>query len=115
MKKEKAKSRTALPVIEEKILGLSSEAAEKMKGALERHSALGVRVSAKQNENGSISFSLDLEDSAYPNDLVVEEKGVKLFLDPSTAKLSQGVEIRYVETERGSGFAFVSPYGCGPG
>jgi iron-sulfur cluster assembly protein len=90
---------------------LTAEAAEKIKNALQRHAASGVRIRAKQNERGRVSFSLDVEDEARPDDQVVEDKGIKLFVDPSSTQYVQGIEIRYVTTEKGSGFSIVNPAG----
>jgi iron-sulfur cluster insertion protein len=56
-----------------------------------------------------VSFSLDVEEEARPDDLVLEDKGVKLFVDPLSAQYVQGIEIRYVRTEKGSGFSIVNP------
>ena len=81
---------------------------EKIKHALEQYSASGVRIIAREKERGSLSFSLDLEQEARPDDLVLDEKGVKLCLDPSTARHIKGFEIIYVETEKGSSFATVN-------
>lgn len=93
------------------MMTITAEAAEKIKNALQRYSASGVRIRAKRNERGSVSFSLDVEDEARLDDLVVEDKGVKLFVDPSSTQYVQGVEIRYVTTEKGSGFSIVNPGG----
>ena len=109
MRKKKRSVQKSLEVIPEKMVTLTAESAEKIKNALQRYSASGVRIRAKQNERGSVSFSLDVEDEAQSNDLVLDDKGIKLFVDPSSTRYVQGIEIRYVETERGSGFAVVNP------
>ena len=58
-----------------------------------------------------MSFSLDVEDEARSDDLVLVDKGVKLFVDPSSTQYVQGIEIRYVTTEKSSGFSIVNPGG----
>ena len=102
-------SRKSLEVIEVKRVTLTREAAEKMKKALQQCAASGVRIRARENEKASLSFSLDLEEEARPDDLVLEEEGIKLFLDPSSYRHVEGIEIKYVETENRSGFAIVNP------
>ncbi len=102
-------SRKSLEVIEAKRVTLTREAAEKMKKALQQRAASGVRIRARENEKGSLSFSLDLEEEARPDDLVLEEKGIKLFLDASSNRHVEGIEIKYVATENRSGFAIVNP------
>ena len=109
MSEEKTKSKNSLEVIPNNMVSLTSEAAEKMKTALRRYSASGVRIHATQNKRGGVSFSLDVEEEARSDDLVLEDKGVKLFVDPSSTQHIQGIEIRYLKTERGSGFGIVNP------
>ena len=109
--REKKTAQKPLQVIQEKTVTLTAEAAEKIEYALKRYSASGVRIQAKRNERGGVSFSLDVEDKAHSDDLVLEDKGIKLFVDPSSSQHVQGVEIRYVKTEKGSGFSIVNPGG----
>lgn len=111
MKKEKTNSKNPLSIVGKNAVTLTTEAAENLKRALERYSASGVRVLGRQNKNGTPSYSLNLEENSRKDDLVLEDKGVKLFLDLTSAKLVRGFEIRYVKTERASGFAFVNPGG----
>ncbi|MFQ5853115.1 MAG: HesB/IscA family protein [Candidatus Binatia bacterium] len=112
----RTRTKKSLEVSQGKRVTLTQEAAEKIKQALEEFSASGVRVQAKQNKKGALSFSLDLEEAASSDDLVLDEKGIKLFLDPSSTQHIQGIEIQYVKTEKGPGFAIVNTtYGCGPG
>lgn len=108
---ERKKTKKPLQVIQERMITLAPEAAEKMKNALQRYSASGVRIHAKRNEKGGVSFSLDVEDEGRSDDLVLEDKGVRLFVDLSTIQHVQGIEIRYVTTEKGSGFSIVNPGG----
>lgn len=109
--REKNETKKPLQVVQEKMITLTPEAAEKIDSALRRYSASGVRIQAKRNDRGGVSFSLDVEDEARSDDLVVEDKGVKLFVDPSTTQYVRGMEIRYVTTEKGSGFSVVNPGG----
>ena len=106
----------SLEVIPGQRVTLAAEAAEKIRHALERSSASGVRILVRKNKKGALSFSLDLEEDAHPDDLVLDEKGIKLFLDPFSAERLQGLELKYVETKNRSGFAIVdTSSGCGPG
>ena len=112
----RTRSKKSLQVPPGKRVTLTAEAAEKFRHALELSSASGVRVLVRKNKKGALSFSLDLEDDAHPDDLVLDEKGIKLFLDPFSAERLQGLEIKYVETKNRSGFAIVNTSsGCGPG
>ena len=111
MREKKRTAKKTLQVLPSERMTITTEAAEKIKKALQRYSASGVRIQAKRNERGGVSFSLDVEDEARLDDLVLEDKGIKLFVDPSSCQHVQGVEIRYVKTEKGSGFSFASPGG----
>lgn len=108
---ERKRTKKSLEVMPQNTVTLTAEAAEKIKQALKRYSALGVRIQTRPNERGGISFSLDVEDEARADDLVFEDKGIKLFVDPSSTQHVQGIEIRYVKTEKGSGFSIVNPAG----
>jgi iron-sulfur cluster assembly protein len=111
MSEKKRTAKKTLQVLPNEMMTITAEAAEKIKNALQRYSGSGVRIQAKPNERGRVSFSLDVEDEARSDDLVLEDKGVRLFVDPSTIQHVQGVEIRYVTTEKGSGFSIVNPGG----
>lgn len=108
---DRERTKKSLEVIPNTTVTLTAEAAEKIKQALQQYSASGVRIQARTNERGSVSFSLDVEDEARADDLVLEDKGIKLFVDPSSTQHIQGIEIRYVKTEKGSGFSIVNPAG----
>lgn len=108
---ERKRTKKSLEVMPQNTVTLTAEAAEKIKQALKRYSVPGVRIQTRPNERGGISFSLDVEEEARPDDLVLEDKGIKLFVDPSSTQHVQGIEIRYVKTEKGSGFSIVNPAG----
>ena len=100
MSEKKRTAKKTLQVLPSEMMTITAEAAEKIKNALQRYSASGVRIQAKRNETGAVSFSLDVEDKARLDDLVLEDKGVKLFVDRSSTQHVQGIEIRYVTTEK---------------
>ena len=105
-------------VIQGTMVTLTDEAAAKIKPALERFSASGLRITAKQDEQGVPTYGFDLEQGSRPDDLVVEEKGIRIFVDPGSAPHLRGMEIHYIETEQGPGFAVIDPSatcGCGTG
>lgn len=109
MRGKKSDIKKTLEVIPNRMVTLTAEAAEEIRKALQRYSAPGIRIRVTQNERGGVSFGLDVEEKAHSNDLVLEDKGVTLFVDPSSTQYVQGTEIRYVKTEKGSGFAIVNP------
>ena len=111
MSEKRRTAKEILKVLPNEVITITAEAAEKLKTALQHHSASGVRIQAKRNDRGDVSFILELEDEAALDDVVLEDQGVKLFVDPSSRQYLQGIEIRYIKTEKGSGFSIVSPGG----
>jgi iron-sulfur cluster assembly protein len=109
--REKKTTKKPLEVIPHKMVTLTAEAAEKIKNALNRYSASGVRIQAEQSDSGTMSFSFNVEDKPRSDDLVLEDNAIKLFVDPSSTQYVQGIEIRYVRTEKGSGFSIANPAG----
>lgn len=108
---DRKRTKKSLEVMTQNAVTLTAEATEKIKQALKRYAGSGVRIQARPKERGMVSFSLDVEDEARSDDLVLEDKGIKLFVDPSSTQYVQGIEIRYVKTEKGSGFSIVNPAG----
>jgi iron-sulfur cluster assembly accessory protein len=101
----RGKFNKSLNVIPNTTVTVTDEAAAKIREALNESPSAGIRIHANQNERGTVSFTLNLEDEIRSDDLVLDQKGIKFFIDGSTARHMQGMEIRYVTTERGSGFA----------
>ena len=108
---DRKRTKKSLEVIPNTMVTLSADAAEKIKDALKRFSGSGVRIQARPSKRGRVSFSLDVEEQARPDDLVLEDKGIKLFVDPLSTQHVQGIEIKYVKTEKGAGFSIVNPAG----
>ncbi|MFQ6028237.1 MAG: HesB/IscA family protein [Dehalococcoidia bacterium] len=101
-----------------RLVTLTDEAAGKIKPALERFSASALRITAEQDEAGTVNYSFDLEQERRPDDLVLKENGVTVFVGQASVPYLQDREIHFIETERGPGFAVVDPSascGCGDG
>jgi len=67
----------------------------------------------RQGDPGESRFFLSAED-----DLVLDQDGFKVFIDPFSAQYINGVMIDYVTSMQGSGFTFKNPNatgGCGCG
>jgi len=63
-------------------------------------------------------YRLAFDDQIAEDDELLEEKGIKLVVDPLSARYVEGASIDYVETELGAGFKIdnpnvVSTCGCG--
>ena len=79
---------------------------------------LKFRVYIQGGGCSGFQYSLNIEDAPEGDDEVLEVEGVKLFVDPFSAQYLEGVEVDYVSSMMGSGFAFRNPNaagGCGCG
>ena len=78
----------------------------------------GLRVSVQPGGCSGFKYGLLIEDAAAEDDLIVEQEGFKVFVDPFSAQYLNGVTIDYVSSMQGSGFTFKNPNstgGCGCG
>jgi iron-sulfur cluster insertion protein len=79
----------------------------------------GLRVRLVGGGCSGMSYELGWEDQESSGDEVVEQRGIKLYIDQHSAGYLQGSEIDYVANEMlGSGFAIKNPNvqsscGCG--
>ena len=78
----------------------------------------GLRVSVLPGGCSGFKYSLNIEERALDDDMVVDVGGVRVFVDGFSAQYLSGVTIDYVSSMQGSGFTFSNPNatgGCGCG
>src|SRR4249919_2922597 len=78
----------------------------------------GLRVSVQPGGCSGFRYGLLIEEKSAEDDLVIDQEGVKVFVDPFSAQYLNGVTIDYVTSMQGSGFTFKNPNatgGCGCG
>ena len=80
--------------------------------------SLGVRVSVKTGGCAGMSYVMEYTKEVNPNDEVIEEKGVKAFVDSAAIMYLLGTEMDYKKEELSSSFVFNNPNetercGCG--
>src|ERR687894_3301303 len=78
----------------------------------------GLRVSVQPGGCSGFKYGLLIEDQAAEDDLVLDQDGFRVFIDPFSAQYISGVVIDYVTSMQGSGFTFKNPNatgGCGCG
>ena len=102
------------------IIKLSDKAALKIKEIMScaEKNAIGVRVSVKSGGCAGMSYVMEYAKEINPNDEVVEEKGVKVFIDPAAVMYLLGTEMDFKKKEFSSEFIFNNPNetercGCG--
>src|SRR5262245_43216 len=79
---------------------------------------LGLRLSVQPGGCSGYSYGMSFAESTEPGDWVGEFGGVKVFVDPQSAPVLQGVQVDWVETLEATGFAIRNPNavrscGCG--
>lgn len=78
----------------------------------------GIRVGIRTRGCSGLSYTIEYADEVNKYDEVVEEKGVKVLIDPKAIMFLLGTEMDFVEEKFKSGFTFVNPNekgrcGCG--
>src|SRR6266550_6034176 len=73
----------------------------------------GLRVRVVPGGCSGFQYSLNIEEESRQGDYILDEKGVRLFLDMFSAQYLNGVEIDYVTGVMGSGFTFKNPNATG--
>jgi iron-sulfur cluster assembly accessory protein len=102
------------------VVALTAKAVEMVKEAMaqENLAGHGIRVGVVGGGCSGFQYSMDFENQARDGDLVMEQDGVKVFVDPMSSMYLQGVTIDYVQGLQGAGFKFNNPNarntcGCG--
>ncbi len=102
------------------VMTLTDAAAERVNELVENSDkpALGLRVGIKKGGCAGMEYAMDLVEEAKPGDDVIEDKGAKIFVDPSAVLFLLGTEMDFEVTKFRSGFVFknpneVSACGCG--
>ena len=99
---------------------LSDSAASRIKEIMSKDEkkSLGVRVGVKSGGCAGMSYIMEYAKEVNPNDEVIEEKGVKVFIDAGAIMYLLGTEMDYKKEEFSSTFVFRNPNetercGCG--
>ena len=102
------------------IIKLSDNAAIRIKEIMssKEFEAIGVRVAVKSGGCAGMSYVMEYAKDVNPNDEVVEDKGVKVFVDAAAVMYLLGTEMDYKKEEFSSSFVFNNPNesercGCG--
>jgi len=78
----------------------------------------GVRVGVTNGGCAGMSYTMDYAESAGPLDEIVEDRGVKIFIDPKAIMFLVGTEMDFVRDRLAARFVFNNPNqtaacGCG--
>ena len=102
------------------ILKLSENAVQRIKEimTLNKTKAVGVRIGVKSGGCAGMSYVMEYAEDVKPNEEVIEEKGIKVFIDPKAIMYLLGTEMDYKKEKFSSQFVFKNPNetercGCG--
>ena len=101
------------------VIKLRDKAADRIKEILSQNKdSLGVRIGIKSGGCAGMSYIMEYAKTQQPNDELIEDKGVKVFIDPSAIMFLLGTEMDYKVEEFSSSFVFNNPNetercGCG--
>ncbi|MGO9545929.1 MAG: HesB/IscA family protein [Rhodomicrobium sp.] len=103
-----------------KVVTLTDAAAERVKAIMARSETplAGLRVGVKKGGCAGMEYTMEYAAEASPMDEIVEEKGVRILIDPSAILFLLGTEMDYKSDNLKSGFVFSNPNqtsacGCG--
>lgn len=101
-------------------LAVTDAAADRIRAMLDQRDkpSAGVRVGIRNAGCSGLAYTLEYADEVTSFDEVVEDKGVKVLIDPKAIMFLLGTEMDYVEEKLQSGFVFNNPNekgrcGCG--
>ena len=83
-----------------------------------RGQGLGVRLGVTTTGCSGLAYKLEYVDDAEPEDIVFENHGVKVLIDPKSLAYIDGTELDFVREGLNEGFKFNNPNerdrcGCG--
>ena len=103
-----------------KVMTLSEAAAERIRALIAGadRPIVGLRVGVKNGGCAGMSYTMDYAESVGPLDEVIEDKGVKILIDPKAVLFLLGTEMDWKSDKLQSGFVFNNPNqvgacGCG--
>lgn len=102
-------------------LVFSENAQSKLKELINKNASVEstyLRVYVSGGGCSGLSYGLALDDKLHDGDEVVQNDGIKVVVDPNSAKYLTGSSLDYVESVAGSGFVLSNPNnwstcGCG--
>lgn len=102
------------------VVTLSPSALAKIRSMMERDGKqdCGLRLGVIPGGCAGLSYDMRFQKQPYENDLVLEQDGLPIFINPESLVFLKGTSIDYVDTLKDSGFKYHNPNahgscGCG--
>ena len=100
-------------------ISLTSSAAERVRTYLDKRGAVvGLRLGVTQTGCSGYSYVINYAEEIDATDIVFEDKGIKVVVDPEALPLIDGTEVDFVKNGLNEAFSFRNPNvsgecGCG--
>jgi len=100
-------------------ISLTNSAAERVQTYLAaRGEGLGLRLGITKTGCSGYSYVINYADEIAESDIVFEDKGVKVIVDPAALELIDGTQVDFVKNGLNEAFSFKNPNvtgecGCG--
>jgi iron-sulfur cluster assembly protein len=100
-------------------ISLTESAARRVQKYLQTRAAgVGLRLGVTKTGCSGYSYVINYADDIGANDVVFEDRGVKIIVDPEALKLIDGTEVDFVKNGLNEAFSFKNPNvtgecGCG--
>lgn len=83
-----------------------------------RAKGIGVRLGVKTTGCSGLAYKLEYVDEQLPEDIVFEDRGIKVLVDPKSLPYIEGTTLDYTREGLNEGFKFSNPNerdrcGCG--
>ena len=83
-----------------------------------RGKGIGIRLGVRTTGCSGLAYKLEYADDAEPEDVVFEDNGVKVLVDPKSMAYIDGTQLDFVSEGLNEGFKFSNPNerdrcGCG--
>ncbi len=102
------------------VMSLTEAAAERIRAlaAASGKEIAGVRIGVKNGGCAGMEYTMTYAETRNPHDELIEDKGVKLLIEPTAVMFLLGTEMDYRADRMRSGFVFNNPNqtsacGCG--
>ncbi|GLK80992.1 hypothetical protein GCM10008174_27330 [Methylopila turkensis] len=103
-----------------KVMTLTDRAADRVRSIISRSDKplAGLRIGVKTGGCAGMEYTMDYAEAAGPADEVIEDKGVKVLIDPKAILYLLGTEMDFVTEKMSQRFVFNNPNqtsacGCG--
>ena len=111
---------TATPRPRPQVMRLTEAAATRIKAVMAKAEkpVAGLRVGVKNGGCAGMEYTMEYADAVKPTDEVIEDKGVKILVDPKAVLFLLGTEMDFKTEKLSSQFVFNNPNqtsacGCG--